>query len=81
MGVAMPDVLWDGATMYSVGGTPRIESVRIVVRDNRSSRTGRESFLSLGIPVAGAPFSEAAPDPTFPPLLPIAEPEQVRIRD
>jgi hypothetical protein len=81
MGIAMPDVLWDGATMYSVGGTPRVESVRIVVRDNRSSRTGQETFLSLGVPVAGAPFSEAAPDPSFPPLLPLTEPEEVRIRD
>ncbi len=81
MGIAMPDVLWDGATMYSVGGTPRVESVRLVVRDNRSSRTGQETFLSLGVPVAGAPFSEAAPDPSFPPLLPLTEPEEVRIRD
>lgn len=81
MGVAMPDVLWDGATMFSVGGTPRTESVRIVVRDNRSSRTGRESFLSLGMAVAGAPLTEAAPDPALPPLLPIAEPEPVRIRN
>lgn len=81
MGVTMPDVLWDGASMYSVEGTPRVENVRIVVRDNRSTRTGRESFLSLGIPVAGAPMTEAAPDPTFPPLLPIQEPEAVRIRN
>ncbi len=81
MGVALPDVIWDGATMYSVGGIARTESVRIVVRDNRSSRSGRESFLSLGVPVAGAPLSEAAPDPTFPPLLELEEPEEVRIRD
>jgi hypothetical protein len=80
-GVVMPDVLWDGANMYSVGGAPRIETVRIVVDDNSSSRTGRGSFLSLGIPVAGAPLSEAAPDPTPPPLLEIEEPERVRIRD
>jgi parallel beta-helix repeat protein len=81
LGVALPDVLWDGATMYSVGGTPRTENVRIVVRDNRSTRTGASSFLSLGMPVAGSPLTEAAPDPTPPPLLDIAEPEQVRIRD
>ncbi len=81
MGVVMPDVLWDGATMYSAGGTPRIEPVRIVARDNRSTRTGRSSFLSLGVPVAGAPLTEAAPDPTPPPLLDIDEPERVRIRD
>jgi len=79
MGVPLPDVLWDGATMYSSGGTPRIERVSIVMRDNRSSRGGIGSFLSLGVPVAGAPLSEAAPDPTFPPLLELAEPERVRI--
>ncbi len=81
MGVAFPDVLWDGATLFSVRGTPRNESVRIVMRDNRSSRGGQGSFLSLGVPVAGAPLSEAAPDPSFPPLLAIAEPEEVRIRN
>jgi hypothetical protein len=81
LGVALPDVLWDGATMYSVAGTPRTENVRIVVRDNRSTRTGASSFLSLGMPVAGSPLTEAAPDPTPPPLLDIAEPEQVRIRN
>ena len=81
MGVALPDVLWDGATMFSTGGVPRMESVRIVVRDNSSSRTGAASFLSLGVPVAGAPLTEAAPDPTLPPLLPLTEPEQVRIRN
>jgi hypothetical protein len=80
-GVVMPDVLWDGATMYSVGGTPRIEPVRIVMNDNRSTRTSRGSFLSLGIPVAGGPLSEAAPDPAYPPLVEIEEPEPVRIRD
>ncbi|MEQ1619146.1 MAG: parallel beta-helix domain-containing protein, partial [Terricaulis sp.] len=80
MGVAFPDVLWDGATLFSVRGTPRNESVRIVMRDNRSSRGGQGSFLSLGVSVAGAPLSEAAPDPSFPPLLAIAEPEEVRIR-
>lgn len=80
-GVPIPDVMWDGATMYSVGGTPRSENVRIVVRDNRSTRSGAGSFLSLGIPVAGGPFTEAAPDPTPPPLLEIEEPEEIRIRD
>jgi parallel beta-helix repeat protein len=80
-GVPIPDVMWDGATLYSVGGAPRSEMVRIVVRDNRSTRTGTGSFLSLGLPVAGSPITEAAPDPTFPPLLEIAEPEQVRIRN
>lgn len=80
-GVPMPDVLWDGAIMFSRGGTPRSEQVRIVVRDNTSTRTGQSSFLSLGLPVAGSPLTEAAPDPTPPPLLEIAEPERVRIRD
>ncbi|MBX3511770.1 MAG: GNAT family N-acetyltransferase, partial [Hyphomonadaceae bacterium] len=81
MGVPMPDVIWDGASMYSSGGRPRTEMVRIVLRNNRSSQTGTASFLSLGIPVAGGPISEAAPDATFPPLLPLTEPERVRIRN
>lgn len=81
MGVPIPDVLWDGATLFSVGGAPRTESVRLVVRDNTSTRTGQSTFLSLGLPVAGSPLSEAAPDPTPPPLLEVAEPEEVRIRD
>ena len=51
-----------------------------VVRDNRSSRGGAGTFLSLGVPVAGAPLTEAQPDPTFPPLLPLTEPDEVRIR-
>lgn len=80
-GVPMPDVLWDGATLYSVGGTPRNEQVRIVVRDNRSTRTVTASFLSLGLTVAGSPYTEAAPDPTFPPLMELAEPERVEIDD
>ncbi|MEZ5996532.1 MAG: parallel beta-helix domain-containing protein [Hyphomonadaceae bacterium] len=81
LGVAVPDVLWDGATVYSAGGTPRTASVRIVVRDNRSTRSGQGSFLSLGLPVAGSPLTEASPDPTVPPLLNIPEPERVRIRN
>jgi parallel beta-helix repeat protein len=80
-GVPLADVLWDGATFYSAGGTPRNENVRIVVRDNTSTRTRIGSFLSLGIAAAGAPFTEAAPDPTPPPLLPLTEPERVEIDD
>lgn len=79
-GVTMPDVLWDGAYMYSTAGTPAIANARIVVHDNRSTR-GAASFLSLGLPVAGAPVSEAAPDPNFPPLVAIAEPAPIRIRN
>ncbi|OQW61598.1 MAG: hypothetical protein A4S17_09425 [Proteobacteria bacterium HN_bin10] len=81
LGVPIPDVLWDGASMYSAGGSPRTELVRIVVADNRSTRTGVGSFLSLGLPVAGSPLTEAAPDPTPPPLVEIAEPERVRIEN
>ena len=80
-GVPMPDVLWDGATLYSVGGSARSEQVRLVVRDNRSTRTGVGSFLSLGLPVAGSPYTEAAPDPTFPPIMELREPEEVEIDD
>jgi len=78
---AMPDVIWDGATLYSSGGTPRSESVRIVVRDNRSERAPNGVFLSLGLNVAGSPFTEAAPSMDFPPLLDLAEPDEVEIDD
>ncbi|MBX9745932.1 MAG: right-handed parallel beta-helix repeat-containing protein [Hyphomonadaceae bacterium] len=81
LGLGMPDVIWDGATLYSVGGTPRSETVNIVMRDNRSTRNRTGSFLSLGLNVAGAPFSEAVPDPSFPPLVEIEEPEEVEIND
>jgi parallel beta-helix repeat protein len=81
LGVPMPDVLWDGATMFSVGGSPRTEPVRLYIANNRSTRSGTGSFLSLGMPVAGSPLTEAAPDPTPPPLVAIAEPERVRIED
>jgi parallel beta-helix repeat protein len=77
-GVTLPDVLWDGATTFSAGGLPHAETVRIVLRNNVSARGGA-SFLSLGLVVAGSPFTEALPDPTPPPLLDIAEPERVRI--
>lgn len=81
-GVTLPDVAWDGATMFTPrGGAPRSENVRIVMRDNRSENGGIGTFLSLGIPVAGAPVTEAAPDPAYPPLLSIAEPERIRLED
>jgi hypothetical protein len=38
-------------------------------------------FLSLGLNVAGSPFTEAAPSMDFPPLLPLEEPERVEIDD
>ena len=79
-GVPLPDVLWDGATTYSAGGTPHVENVRVVMRDNRSSRGGIGSFLSLGLTVAGMPLTEAAPDPAYPPLQDLEEPEAVRLR-
>ncbi|MEJ0060589.1 MAG: parallel beta-helix domain-containing protein [Terricaulis sp.] len=78
-GVPMPDVLWDGANTYFAGGSPRSDIVRIVVTDNTSTRTEIGSFLSLGVPVAGGDLSEAAPDPTPPPLVNIAEPARVEL--
>ena len=81
MGVALPDVLWDGATTYFAGGLAHSEPVRIVVRDNRSEGGGQGSFLSLGVEVAGAPLTEAQPNPNFPPLLELEESERVEIED
>lgn len=78
-GVPIPDVLWDGATIYSVGGAPRSETIRLVIRDNRGANGQTSSFLSLGLRVAGAPFTEAAPDATLPPLLEVEEPDEIEI--
>lgn len=80
-GVTMPDVLWDGADTYFAGGTPHSGPTRIVVRDNRGAGGGQGRFLSLGINVAGAPLNEAQPNPNFPPLLDLPEPEEVEIED
>lgn len=78
-GVPLPDVLWDGATMYSAGGTPHVETVLVVMDGNRAEGGGIGTFLSLGIPVAGSPLSEAAPDPSYPPVVRLAEPAEIRI--
>jgi parallel beta-helix repeat protein len=78
-GIVMPDILWDGATTFVADGRPRVELVRIAIRNNESSRTGAASFLSLNLAVAGSPLTEALPDPTPPPLVEIEEPERVRI--
>lgn len=80
-GIVMPDVLWDGADTYFAGAMGRTEPVHIVMRDNESVRGGIGSFLSLGLTVAGSPLTEAAPDPSFPPLIDLVEPERVRIRN
>jgi parallel beta-helix repeat protein len=80
MGVVLPDVLWDGADTFFAGGMPRSLPVRIVMRDNESSRGGPGSFLSLGVQVAGGPLEEAAPNPAYPPLIDMVEPPRVRIR-
>ena len=79
MGVQLPDVMWDGANMYSSGGTPRVENVRVVMEGNRAEDGGIGTFLSLGIPVAGSPLTEAAPDPSYPPIVRLAEPPEIRM--
>ncbi|WP_395645483.1 parallel beta-helix domain-containing protein [Terricaulis sp.] len=80
MGVPLPDVMWDGATMYSSGGVPHVESVRVVMNENRAEAGGIGTFLSLGLPVAGSPLTEAAPDPSYPPVVALQEPAEIRIR-
>jgi len=79
-GVALPDVLWDGVTAYAAGGVPHAENVRIVMRDNRSSRGGIGTFLSMGLPASGTPLTEGAPSTAFPPLQTFDEPRPVRLR-
>ncbi len=72
------DVIWDGADTYYSANGPRTEIVRVVMDDNRAGR-GIGTFLSLGLNVAGAPLSEAAPNPAYPPIIDIEEPDRVRI--
>lgn len=81
LGVTPSDVLWDGANTYFAANGPRSDIVRIVMRDNHAAAGGIGTFLSLGLNVAGAPLSEAAPDRSYPPLLDIEEPERVRLED
>jgi parallel beta-helix repeat protein len=81
LGLPMPDVIWDGANTYFAGGTPRTEPVRIVMRNNEGADGGQGRFLSLGIPVAGGPLTEAQPDPRFPPLIDLTEPDEVELDD
>ncbi len=78
-GVPLPDILWDGATNYVAAGTPRSEPVRIALIGNRKGERDLPTFLSLGVPVAGADLTEAAPDPTPPPAVAMPEPERVRL--
>ncbi len=78
-GVPLPDVLWDGVTTYVAGGAPRNEPVRISLKDNRTNRNTPVSFLSLGLPVATSPVTDAAPDASMPGVLLIAEPPPVRL--
>jgi len=78
-GVPLPDVLWDGVTTYIAAGTPRNEPVRLSLKDNRSARNTPVSFLSLGLPVASSPPTDATPDATMPGILVIPEPAPVRL--
>jgi parallel beta-helix repeat protein len=79
-GVTLPDVLWDGADTYAVGGTPHTEAVHVVMKDNHAEGGGIGTFLSMGVTVAGAPLSEGTPDPHFPPLFQVEEPQPVHLR-
>lgn len=63
-GVPLPDILWDGATTYSAAGTPRSEVVRIAVYGNNGGEDGAPTYLSLGLTVAGADYSEMQPNNT-----------------
>ncbi len=78
-GVPLPDVLWDGVTTFVGGGRPRNEPVRISLEDNKTTRNTPVSFLSLGLPVASSPFTDASPDATMPGVLIIAEPAPVKL--
>ncbi len=80
-GVRLPDILWDGATIYSAAGTPRTGLVRLVIEDNGGlGGDGPATFLSFGVPVAGGDLAEMAPDTTIPGAgARIEEPQAVRL--
>lgn len=78
-GVPLPDIIWDGANTYVAGGNPRNEPVRISLKDNKTISKAPVSFLSLQLPVASSPFSDASPDPSPPGVLAIPEPPPVRL--
>ncbi|MFT3729800.1 MAG: parallel beta-helix domain-containing protein, partial [Terricaulis sp.] len=78
-GVHMPDVLWDGANTYAVGGIAHSDTVHIVMKNNHSQAGGNGSFLSMGLATAGLPLTEAQPDPRLPPLFDIDEPHPVHL--
>lgn len=78
-GVPFGDIVWDGATIFVAGGRPRDEPVRISIKDNRSVTNRPLSFLSLGLPVASSPVTDAQPDATMPGPLVIPEPAPVRL--
>ncbi len=65
-GLALPDILWDGATTYTSGGTPHSEIVRLWIDGNSGGPNGPPTYLSLGLVVSGAEYSDAQPDTTVP---------------
>lgn len=78
-GIALPDILWDGATTYVAAGAARSEPVRIDIRENVRTDKSPVTTLSLGVDIAGGPFSEAQPTPTIPPVSVILEPPPVKL--
>jgi hypothetical protein len=78
-GVALPDILWDGATTYVAAGQPRTEPVRIDIRKNARVDKAAATTLSLGVAIAGGPLETMNPTPAIPPVTPIAEPPAVKL--
>ena len=57
----------------------RNEPVRLTLKGNTTSRGGQVTFLSLNLPVATSPATDASPDPSMPGILVIPEPPAVRL--
>jgi len=74
-GVTLPDILWDGATIFSAAGAPHSERVQLVIRGNDGADGDSDpTYLSAGLSVA-----EMQPDTTIPALGDIPEPARVRL--
>jgi parallel beta-helix repeat protein len=78
-GLALPDILWDGATTYVAAGQPRTEPVRIDIRNNIRADKTAITTLSLGVAIAGGPLETMNPTPSIPPVTPIAEPPAIKL--
>jgi hypothetical protein len=79
-GAVFGDIVWDGARSWVAAGRPQTAPVLFAIEGNVGLAGAAPRFLSLGLEVAGAPASEAAPSAAWPPLAHFAAPETAKLR-